>query len=58
MAYVDYAAAWGDNERELAAMSPPTRRAFLQEFEKRVAPLVTEDGLLVEVEHYFYQSVK
>jgi hypothetical protein len=52
-AYVAYATAWGDNEREWAAMSRATREAVLREFSERTAPVLTDEGLVVEVEYYF-----
>lgn len=57
-AYVAYVAAWGDNERELAAMSSAKREAFLREFKEVVAPMLTDEGLVVQVEHNFYLAQK
>lgn len=58
MAYVDYATAWGVNERELAAMRAETRERFFREFKERVAPLLTQQGLVTEVEHHFYLATR
>jgi ubiquinone/menaquinone biosynthesis C-methylase UbiE len=53
-AYLEYSFAWGDNERELRHMTDESRESFRREFRERVAPMITEEGLVVDWNlHYF-----
>src|SRR5213593_647546 len=47
-AYLDYSFAWGDNEREWRHMTAEGRESFRTEFRKRVTPLMTDEGLVVD----------
>lgn len=47
-AYLEYSFAWGDNERELRHMTAESRESFRTEFGERVAPMMTDEGLVVD----------
>ena len=47
-AFLDYSLAWGDNERELRAMSQENRESLRTEFWERVGDMAIEEGLVVD----------
>lgn len=56
--YVSFSTSWGHTERELRAMDDPTRDAFREELERRVASHMTSDGLTVPWEIHYYRGTR
>lgn len=57
-AYLARMSAWGDNDRELGAMSRETRNAFRREFSERVAPLLTDGRLVLEQVVLYFEALR